>query len=170
MDYKKLTNDDQMDLAYLEHDKSHVIDKYGDRLRGLEKALKYYSQPTPQLYRGLYKEEVQQLGELGKGKPFSFKGYLSFSEKLKVGLSFGHGSRFVLTVKGAPGFSLWKYRTSTIESIRLSDPHEFDSIDGQYIIDSAMAEKEWILARNTKFEIVDYKVGHGYTVIEAKQV
>jgi len=170
MAYDKLSYDDKLDLSYLIHDKQAVLPEYGGKLEGLESALGKYSESAPQIYRGLYEEEVNEIGDLKKGKKFSFKGYTSFSERLKIGLTFGEGTRFVLSVKNGYGFCYWKYNYTEFSELKKEDPQEFEDVDGEHMIESANKEREWILPRNAKFEIVDFKTDHGYTVVQVNQI
>jgi len=164
--YDKLNYRDEEDLSYLIHDKSHVLLTRKSRLEGLENAFKYYSELAPHLYRGLYKEEVQEIGNLQRGKTFSFGAYLSFSEKVTVGFSFGSETHHLLFLKKGMGFNYCKYSTSVLEELKQSNPKEYNAVDGDFLIKELESEKEWILPRETKFTITDFNSGLGFTVIE----
>lgn len=167
MDYKKLTYDDKETLSYLYHDKQQVLpDGFNGKLQGLEKAIKNYSETALVLYRGLWPQEVKAIGELEIGKTFSLNRYSSFSEKLKIGLAFGEGTRYVIYLKNAKAFSYWKYMVNSMTKLKKKDPEEFDDIDGDYIIEVVEDEREWILPREAKYKIENFKTAHGYTVIE----
>ena len=167
MDYKKLNYDDKETLYYLYHDKEGILpDDFTGKLEGLEKAIKNYSETAPSLYRGLYPQEVESIGKLEVGRIFSFNRYTSFSERLKVGLSFGEGTRYAIYLKNGKGFNYWKFITEDMNKIKKEDPQEFEDVDGEYIIQSMNQEKEWIFAREAKYKIEQFKTAHGYTVIE----
>jgi hypothetical protein len=167
MDYKKLNYDDKETLYYLYHDKESILpDDFKGKLRGIEKALKNYSEVAPSLYRGLYPQEVEAIGELEVGKVFSLKRYTSFSERLKIGLSFGEGTRYVIYLKNGIGFNYWKFITEDLTKIKNEDPEEFENVDGGYILEFVNEEKEWIFSKEAKYKIEKFKTAHGFTVIE----
>lgn len=124
-------------LGYMIHDKDHVMSQ-GSKTPELEEVLKKYSETCPHtLYRGCSEDEFRRYQS---GKPIGY--YTSFSEDINTAKQFGPK---LITLNGAKGLCYWRYLVSDLELLKKENPAEYDSSDGDYLIESAKEEKEWIL-------------------------
>ena len=167
--YNKLSNSDKEYLGQLMHDKKSYDDDGGPGGDGLKNAFKYYSEKSPKVYRGIYEYEYKKLKKLKVGDSFESQSYLSFSESIKVAEEFADWDT-IISAQNLTGFCYWKYMVANMKELKKKDPEEFDYIDGQYAIESAEEEKEWIFPTNIKFKIVSRVKSRGYTIIEIKQI
>ncbi len=162
--YPKFDEETHRVLTMLQHDKSPLTAK--GEVEEIETALYYYLQTCKvPLYRGLYDQEVKALGDMKIGSNITFGKYMSFSENLSIAKQFAK-SGYILVGKELYGFNYWKYLVTTTEEIKKEDKAEYDSIDGDYIIQAAKEEKEWIMPKEFGYKITNIKKGNTYTLIE----
>lgn len=169
--YNKLTHDDQVDLGGLVHDKGHVM-QFGKRSNGLENALKYYTETSPgPLYRGISGYEKKDIENLKVGQKIPpSKTYRSFSEDKNLARDFAESSKVLLILDKGTGFCYWKYSIWELQDIKKRDPEEYESVDGDHLMDLANEEKEWILPIDSVYLIKKISKVGDYTEIEVKQI
>jgi len=137
VDYSKLSDDAREMLGYLVHDKGHVFDKKSNESVEMEEVMRVCSETYDKpLYRGVSDEEYQLI-EMGKPIPY----YTSYSELKEVAGRFG---RVITLLPPTSAFSYWKYQKATMEEIKIEDEEEYEMVDGDYIIETALDEMEWI--------------------------
>jgi hypothetical protein len=144
----------------------------GKPLRSLENALKYYSESTPILYRGLYEFEMEIFGKLEVGKVLKPGRYSSFSEDLKIAKEFAAGESKCLAVlkSGAKGFAYWKYMVWQLEDLKNNDPEEYENSDGDYLLESTEQEKEWMMSMQAQYQVTEISKKGKFTAIALTMV
>ena len=163
---KKLSDDDNNFLAFLVHDKSHVIDKSRkhpimDKVFKLTKNKKF----NKPLYRGLYNEKITEF-EIGKNYTFPY--YQSFSESEKTAKIFSKNKLILQFNKAKGGFNYGKYQADWLKELKKDDPEEYDGSDGDWLLQTAEEEAEHIFNTDTKVKIVNITKRSGFTYIECE--
>jgi hypothetical protein len=157
-----------LDLALFVHDKNHTRRRYKDRNKALDKALASFSETSPDLWRGVYPEEENQLVV---GKVFSPMGYLSMTENRKIAEKFAHRTKKIMHSKGITAFPYWKFNIEHIQlPLKKKDEKAFELNDGQYMIDSLKEEAEWIVGHDAKFKVVSESRDGDLTIYEVEQL
>lgn len=136
-------------LGFLVHSKEHVFCKVSTDERMEEVLAKHSEVYNKPLYRGI--RNKQELQDLLDGKPTSH--YTSYSESEKYASNFGT----VVTVQ-APivAFNYSKYQAEEFEILKQSVTQEvFASYDGDYMIETAHQELEWVLGMGVKLKLID---------------
>lgn len=124
-------------LAYLVHSKDHVLNQ-GQKHPLLEEVLKKrLSVCRVTLYRGCSDAEFALYNS---GKPIPY--YTSFSESRAIAARFGKN---LITIKHGKGFNYWDYLVKDLNELRVLDPDGYESIDGDFLIETVLKEREWIL-------------------------
>lgn len=150
--YSKLSENTKDVLAYLIHSKDHVL-LQGHKDSAIEEALKKYSTVSSKtLYRGCSEVEFNNVAQ---GKPSQY--YMSFSEDQSVAKSFG--PKLIILHK-AKGFNYAEYLVEAMNELRENNPNEYDSADGDFMIETAEEEKEWILP----FGLVLKAISNGFVM------
>ena len=152
-----LSRDEELDLLFLIHDKKHVA-SFGKIIPGLEKAIKIYStRCNGYLHRGVTGKEAKYIASLDVGDIFQNPGYSSFSRRPDIARKFAKSYQteempIVLELeRGTKAFdynswifNFWYNKMGT---------QLFWDNDAPDIMELAEEEQEWILPRNSKFEI-----------------
>lgn len=135
------------DLYYLIHNKSHVINNGPND--DLNEAISKFGQMTNKiLYRGLSDKELN-----GIMTGNHVVEYMSFSEDENIAQRFGkHVIKLQLKVNA---FCLWQWGVHDILSLKFNSPGQYESSDGDYILESFLEEKEWILPHRQPLTLVD---------------
>lgn len=158
------TDPEKEDLQLLQHDKELIGGSSNRRLPALEKALlKLGRIPAVTLYRGILPSQVA----MAKSQKFSLRGYQSFSESLEKASGFAESSGIVLELRHSsrPMFCYWKWLVDEAERIRREDPTLFDSMDGDFVIEAAREESEWITPFGPMFKSTGMEQRNGMQVI-----
>ena len=143
-----LTEDEQQILWYLIHDKSHVM-KLNHTDHFMDSILtKCSSTSANTLYRGV--SNLDELHKLISGKPVN--NYTSYSEDPEVAKAFG---TVVTLLSPSIGFSYKDWLVSTCKKIGEDDAANYASMDGDFIIETALKEAEWIMPFDMKLQCVD---------------
>ena len=169
-DYEELTDSERRTLNYLIHDKKHVTANLGTPIAVIDKAIQKYSEKAPQLFRGVYPQETYTLNSVKEGNSFSMGRYASFSESEEFAEKFTKSTKIMMTLKNGVGFCYWKYFVADLEKLRDEDPQAFDDEDGDYMIESAKEEGEWILSKDAKYRLLSKKKVGELTVLECEMV
>lgn len=149
--FESLSDDERMDLQLLQHDKELTGADYSAKMPALEKAFTLYGRPcrTP-LYRGL---------PMGRGNAssvrgvLSFRGYTSFSESIEQAEKFAEESRVIVELtRPRTAFCYYEWVVSEVESL---GPEEYDVSDGDWTIQAAREEAEWIFPFQSRFTVID---------------
>jgi len=162
---RNLTEEDIQELTSLIFTKKDVMASATSDLPSLNKALKFYSEQAPQLYRGLYPKEVVEIGNPKPGKKFSLGKYGSFSENVKVAEEFADKTEektLIYLDPGAIGFCYHKFYMWYLNSL---DDLEYGLTDGNNMKAVVQREKEWILAKTAKFQIKKFEVKENRKII-----
>lgn len=168
METREFTERELEDLMVIIHDKRHLAIGEGKPVPAIDKALRLHAESTQKLlYRGLAKKVDARVGSVLK-----FAGYSSFSEDRDVSWNFAttYGSNTLLELLGARGFCYWKWYVAQEEKSRVEDPEGFDASDGDYMIQSAKDEAEWLLPRNSKFRVTGVRDDGGMTIFSVELV
>ena len=136
------------DLMYIVHSDKHV---YSEDLKYLiEKLQKRKGEiPVMHLYRGCSDEEFNKINKTG----FSPVPTLSFSENKNLANHFGNN--IIEIISEVPLFCYHKFLGEYFTSMKKVDPEEFEAEDGEYMIETAETELEWICTNSYKFEQTD---------------
>lgn len=124
----------------LVHDKEFAGADYEARMPAIDRAIALYGEvPRMTLFRGL---PPGRGNGTFSGGVISFRGYASFSESLASAARFAEETRAVValdaTIRAFP-YSKW------LESeFRSMEPEEYEMADGDYMIETAHEEAEWI--------------------------
>jgi hypothetical protein len=163
--YNKILDDKSLSsfLNYLVHDKSHVMGNVNSSPQ-LEKVLqlvknKKFNKP---LYRGLYNEQLKDFSE---GKIYQFNRYQSFSEKIGIAKTFSKNNLIIKANSSTHGFNYAKFLVHTYKVMKKNDPDQYDGEDGDYMIQSALEEAEWIFPMNAKFKVEKISKSGKFTII-----
>lgn len=165
----KFTMDEAITLALFIHDKAHALNRYKSKHTALEKALKNFSEKAPDLYRGVYKQELKKLEV---GRVFSPGAYMSLSEKRSIaeGFSKRAGTNTILHVKGLHAFPYWKWNIEHLQlPLKKKDPEAFKMNDGEHAINSLKNEAEWIVGHDTQLKVVSKREDGNFTIIEVTE-
>lgn len=151
-------------LSYLVHDKDHVMNNKTDvkELDFVFDITKNYKTPVV-LYRGLYEEEER---DFIVDKFFNFYRYSSFSENIEVARSFSTSKDILKINSSVKGFCYHSFLTKVFTDLKNIDFDEFESQDGQEMLDTADEEKEWIFNIDTKFKVTKIYNDGGFRIIE----
>ena len=162
----KFTQDEMVSIALFVHDKKHLLPKYHSRHKALEKALESFSKKAPDLWRGLYPEEVK-LYQVGS--TFSPKGYMSASQNKDIAKNFAHSTKKMVHIKGVHAFPYWSWN---IEHLQLpqkkANPQAFEDNEGDWMIDELKKEGEWLIGHDTKLKVVEERSEGDYTIYEVE--
>ena len=162
----KLSEADVEELLYLVHDKDHVGGSRAD-LRGLNNALRTLSTSAPVVYRGITSEELRHIRD--SQNSFVPKGYTSATEDLTVAKKFAdsYKTKTVLVMEGFRGFCYWRWLRDWFLDLKREDEDEYDSSDGDFMIESAKEESEWIFSR-ILFHVYHEENKRGFTYIHVR--
>jgi hypothetical protein len=167
LNYKEhLSPRDIHELSSLIFTKKDVMASADSDLKSLNMALKFYSEGAPQLYRGLYPKEVIAIGNPEPGKSFSLNKYGSFSENIEIAEEFADKTKektLIYLDPGAIGFCYHKFYMWYLNRL---DDLEYDLTKGDDMKAVIQREKEWILAKKTKFQIKKFEVKDNRKIIE----
>lgn len=163
VDHKKLSDNENEFLLNLIHQKEHVMDN-NQRIRELDKIFSMTKNNinNEPLYRGLYVENVD---DFKVGKEYKFNRYQSFSEDLDMAKQFSQNNIILQLDRSKGGFNYAEYLKKYFSDLQQEDPEEFDMIDGEFMIDSADEEKEWLFNINSKVKIKNIEERDGFTFI-----
>ena len=153
-----LSDGDISDMRLFEYDKDSVTTSIGERVPGIDAALKGWSEKAPTLYRGLSKEEAKQL-EAGA---YVSSRDMSMSEELASAVKFAkqYRTNIVVAASGLTGFCYWQWLYDyTTKEIEEDDPT-------YYMRDWAKEEKEWLLPMGLKFAEKKHEKRAGVTLVE----
>lgn len=136
-------NDDDFDLLfYCIHSDDHV----GENLKPIiAKLQKNGDIPKMNLYRGCSDEELESIKTTGK----TIVDTLSFSEDKNIAKGFG--KNIIEIESTVPMFCYHKFLKNWYTALRSIDPDEYDAVDGDFMIESADEELEWICTNDYKF-------------------
>ena len=160
----EFTLDEKIDLALFGHDKGHVINR-GGHVSAMDKALKYLSKKSSDLWRGLYPEEIKLFDQ-----DLEVDCYLSFSENREIAEGFAKRSKVLLHAKSLTGFCYWQWGVADHLEQQEENPKVWDENDGQYSLDVLKKEAEWVIGHGTVLKVVDRKQDGEFTIIELEQV
>lgn len=150
--YSKLSEKTKDVLAYLVHSKEHVL-MQGSKDASIEEALKKCSEVSAKtLYRGC---SAAEFNKVAQGKSVDY--YMSFSEDRAIAKQFGPK---LIVLHKAKGFNYAAYLVAAMNDLRETNPKEFNSADGDFMIETAEEEKEWILP----FGLVLKALPNGFTM------
>ncbi len=153
-------------LLYLVHDKDHVLDKKSKiGFMNTVFASCKNNRSKVKLYRGLYKEKIE---DFVPGQTYTFARYQSFSEDLNIAKKFTKNKLILLLTSHTGGFPYSHWMKDFYENMKKKDPQEYNSVDGDFMIETANEEKEWIFNIDTVINIVDVAERSGYTYITAE--
>ena len=139
----KFTEKELEDLSYLIHDKGHLA-KQGKSIEALDRAIGEFSSDAPALYRGVYSSEISG-SKLNPGEKIKLNKYSSFSERPDIASQFGDAKVVVELPKGGRGFNYMQQQIENLLDLKEKDPAAFNSVDGDYLIESLKEEAEWIM-------------------------
>jgi hypothetical protein len=166
--YDKILADNNLTqfLNYLVHDKKHVMDNKGttpelEKVFRLTKGQKY-NQP---LYRGLYTESIE---DFVIGETYEFPRYQSFSENLEIAERFSKNGLIIQVTNSVGGFNYGGYLVYSFEKLKKDDPKMYDAEDGDFMIEGALEEAEWLFPKNTNFIVQDISKKGKYTIISGE--
>lgn len=145
-----ITEDEMETVLYMVHSDDNVGND--DELKQIvEKMQKKGVIPPKVLYRGCSKYEYETIVKTGRSPVYT----LSFSESLKIAKRFGP---YVVAIK--PEIKMCCYHQFLRDfygNMKTIDPDEFESVDGNEMLDTADEELEWFCTNNYNF-IKDGKV------------
>lgn len=166
-----LSDEEREDLMLIVNDKSHgARDKENRTIPGLEKAFQLFPETSKkELFRGLPKRWKSLNPH--KSEILIFPFYTSFSERKEVALDFASESKVILhLLPRATGFNYCQWQIEEYEQMRDSSLKDFKSCDGEYMIEGAEEEAEWIFPRNSRFQVVDNINENGIKIITIRQL
>lgn len=169
-DYAELSDSERRSLNYIIHDKKHVTSNIGYSFSVLDKAIEKYSEKAPVVFRGVYPQETYALNRTKEGGTFSMNRYASFSESEEFARKYAKKSNTMMSVKNGVGFCFWKYVVADMEKLREEDPEAFRDEDGEYMIESAKEESEWIFAKSAEYRILNVKREGELRIVECEMV
>lgn len=170
-DYAELSDSERRSLNYIIHDKKHVTSNIGYPFPVLDKAIEKYSEKAPVVFRGAYPQETYALNRTKEGGTFSMNRYASFSESEEFARKYAtKNSNTMMSVKNGVGFCFWKYVVADMEKLRKEDPEAFQDEDGEYMIESAKEESEWIFPKNAKYRVINVKTEGELKILECEMV
>lgn len=142
----KLSTPEEEDLLYLIHDKGHIGGS-GANIPGINAALRHMSSTAATVYRGISRDELAALNK--SPSRFVPRGYTSATEDVAVARKFArsYGTNVVLVMEGFKGFCYWRWLVDWFEKLQKDDAEEYESVDGDFMIESAREEKEWLFGR-----------------------
>lgn len=144
----KIDDDDFDLLFYCIHSDDHV----GEKLKPIiAKVQKNGNIPKMNLYRGCSDEELESIKTTGH----SFVDTLSFSEDKNIAKVFGNN--LIEIESHVPMFCYHQFLKDWYTALQSIDQDEYDSVDGDFIIESADEELEWICTNEYKFVFVPNK-------------
>lgn len=150
-----MTHSDQ-DLYFLLHDKQHVA-KPGQRIAALDAMLVTPHVSSVPLYRGLHCLEVKRLAAAQVGDIVSFDTYVSLSENRGIAEAFAdsYGTSRVIEIEPrAAGFALWYWGVRGLMDLKMMDPDDYQSSDGDFLSQKYLEESEWIFGMGWKLKVV----------------
>ena len=153
-----LTREEELDLLFLIHDKKHAA-SFGEIIPGLEKAIKLYStRCNGYLHRGATGEEAKYIASSDVGDIIENPGYSSFSRRPDIARKFAKSYQteempiVIILDRGTVAFDdnagIWNFWYNKMGTQLFWDN------DAPDIMELAEEEHEWILPRNSKFEII----------------
>jgi len=158
---EQLTDDDRETLHLLQHDKELTGAEYDQRLPAIDRALAMFKKPcTTPLYRGL----PPGRGNASFDKLLKFKGYASFSESLEIAEGFADQTGVIVKlVRARDAFCYYEWLES---EFRAMDRDSFEMADGDWAIQAARDEAEWIFPFASTFQVNRTTKRNGITLIE----
>ena len=164
---KSLNDDEMMDLGNLIHDKSHIMNMKSEhptlkKVFRLVKGTKY----NKPLYSGISPKKIE---DFSVGEIYIIHSYMSFSEIKQVGKNFGKQTKTVLEfTSSSDGFNYKQYTLDFFQEIKKDDYDDYNSMDGDYMIQTAKEEAEWIFNIGTKYKVEKISKEGGFNFIKAK--
>lgn len=168
--YDKIMRDEELStfLGFLIHDKKHVLDNKStsSELEKIFKMVKGKNLNQP-LYRGLYDEKIE---EFVIGESYNFLRYQSFSENIETAQRFSKNGLILKANTSVNGFNYGKYTEYSLKSLKKENPDLYLDIDGEFYIEFAIKEAEWLFPRTSKFIVENINNQGSYTIISGKIV
>lgn len=148
----KITEDDIDTLMYVIHSDDHV----GSELKSvIAKLQKTGEVPKMTLYRGCSDVELEAI----KANKHSIVDTLSFSENKNIAKSFGKN---IIEVEAkVPMFCYHKFLGEWYTTLKNVDASEYDAVDGDFMIESAEEELEWICTNDYEFTMTAKRASTG---------
>lgn len=146
---EELSDSECEDLLMFQHSKE-LLGEYSRRFPSLEKAMSLHGEVTPvPLYRGL---PPGRGNGVTLGAQMAFRGYPSFSESLETASRFARetGALVELT-RPCRGFCYYRWLEAEFRSM---DPESYEMSDGDWTIQDARREAEWILPFGSHFSVL----------------
>lgn len=138
----KISDNDIETLLYVVHSDDHVEKQLKPLITKLQKNGEV---PEMTLYRGCSDKEYNAIIKTGKSPVAT----LSFSEDKNLAKDFGEN---VIEVEvDVPMFCYHKFMGDWYATLKKVNPHEYDSVDGDFMIETAEEELEWICTNDYKF-------------------
>lgn len=148
----KISDSDIETLLYVVHSDDHV----GPELKSIiAKLQKNGEVPKMTLYRGCSDAEFEAI----KANKHSIVDTLSFSEDKNIAKRFGKN---VIEVEvKAPMFCYHKFLGEWYTTLKNVNPDEYDSVDGDFMIEGAEEELEWICTNDYEFTMTAKRASTG---------
>jgi len=166
--YNKILKDDNLTgfLNYLVHDKEHVMDNKSISPE-LEKVFRLVKGQTysQSLYRGLYTEKLE---DFKINDVYLFPRYQSFSENIEIAQSFSSKGLILHAKNSINGFNYGGYLVHSFEKLKKTDPETYEAEDGDFMIEGALEEAEWLFPKNSNFLVENIDEQGKYTIISGK--
>ena len=162
------TQSELEDLGLLQHDKAHAGDANGRRIAGLEKALtKFPSTSHAPLWRGMSKFK----DDVSVGKILTLRNYTSFSEHRPIAEQFAKSYKTNVLMKllhPAKGFNYGQWLVDDALEWKEKDPQYYHDIDGDFQVEGAKDEAEWIFPQASSFSVEEISEENGFKILVVK--
>lgn len=151
----KVSESDIDALLYVVHSDDHV----GAELKSVVAKLQKTGEvPKMTLYRGCSDAELEAI----KANKHSIVDTLSFSEDIKIAKSFGKN---IIEVEArVPLFCYHKFLGEWYTTLKNVDASEYDAVDGDYMIETAEEELEWICTNDYEFVFIATRQSTGNNI------
>lgn len=148
----KVSESDIEALLYVVHSDDHI----GAKLKSVVAKLQKIGEvPKMTLYRGCSDVELEAI----KANKHSIVDTLSFSEDIKIAKSFGKN---IIEVEAkVPLFCYHKFLGEWYTTLKNVDASEYDAVDGDYMIETAEEELEWICINDYEFTMTAKRASTG---------
>lgn len=169
----KLSKKELEQLSYLVHDKQHVIKltkKGFSENKLLNKLLTNDSTFSGKnLYRGLYQQEIPS--SIAVGEVVNLNKYASATEDIEVARQFSENntSKLVVELENPLAYNYYQRMVSENNKLKNSDPEAYDDMDGDYINEVLLEEKEWIVPGG-KYQITKIRTENNQQIATVKQI
>jgi hypothetical protein len=181
--FKKLTKSEIEFLLYLQHDKSHVM---GNDRKNPTMARIFSKIPkkkiTKPLYRGIYPKEIalfsapKNSSSIIKAKnnlpqnEIVLKRYSSFSENISIAKSFAGSSKIIIKlVSSNSGLNYAQFIVDYMNDLKRKDRDTYEQEDGDFLIDEAKKEAEWIFNLGASIRMLSSKNIGGFEIISYEE-